>query len=232
MTNICMIARNRPNLTQQAVQSLYDHTDPSTCTLTVLDDGTSSENLCAMYPFSGKWTQREVLIHIHPSKGIVGLARNLAIRASETYWGRGDFLCMLDNDVYLCDGWLEKITRALAWAEHWGYRILGGQRHPFHQIAEVNQEQGITVQKVDAVAGYSMLMRWETWDKYGPFPDNQPGVCCSEDWAVCQRITKELYYKVGYIHPPVLYHCGITNTLGQPAVGSEAFERVPGVLYE
>jgi hypothetical protein len=75
-------------------------------------------------------------------------------------------------------------------------------------------------------------MTWETWDKYGPFSDNNRNedikIMGSEDWAFCQEIIKD-GFKVGSIEPEVVIACGKTNTYGNPATGSETFKKFEGV---
>jgi hypothetical protein len=90
-----------------------------------------------------------------------------------------------------------------------------------------------TAVQTDAVAGYSMLMSWQTWDKYGPFDQHAVGVGQSEDFAVCQKVLKD-GYRVGYVSPPVLTVTGLTNTLGGKVPGWEQLKAlVPeGVIAE
>src|ERR1041385_6644553 len=127
--------------------------------------------------------------------------------------------------------------------EHWlanmieiascpGAHLLGGQRHPYHKPNQrLVYATGRCVEETDAVAGYSMFMSWDTWDRFGPFDANAKGIGQSEDWAFSQRVKKGGGI-VGYIRPPVLAHCGLTNTDSKPATGHEAFERFPGLIYE
>lgn len=235
--NVCMIAKDRPRLTSQALRSLERNTPPHLYSFTIIDDGSyswDSDSQEISYPHDN-W----LFVRLSCSKGIVGFARNLSIQISEQYWGRGDFLYLSDNDVYFQPGWLEKMIAAFERFEPDGLRVLGGVRHPFHGA---NRRLGAflnlyvlpdqnCVALTDAVAGYSHLMRWETWDKYGPFDAHAQGVCKSEDFAFCQKIVKDGGL-VGYIEPPVLINCGLTNTEGNPAVGSEAFPRVEGVFQQ
>ena len=76
------------------------------------------------------------------------------------------------------------------------------------------------LEETDAVAGYSMLMSWETWHKYGPYDQHAKGVGQSEDFAICQKVVKD-GGRVGYVSPPVLTVCGLTNTLGEKVPGYE-----------
>lgn len=223
--NIVMIAKNRPRLTKQAVGSIYKHTDGDTFNLTIIDDGSDPQLLS--YTFPG---HDSVQVRIEDSKGIVGLVRNIGADFAERYWGRGDYICWLDNDVCLHEGWLEKMVMCMNIPD---VKVLGGARHPFHgtnaRLGFNDRYFGVAL--VDAVAGYSMLMSWETWDKYGPFDQHAKGVCQSEDFALCQKVIKD-GYKVGYVSPPVLTVCGLTNTLGEKVPGYEELKKmVPEGVY-
>jgi len=227
MTNIVLIARDRPRLTEQCLRTLYMNTPLDAFTLCVVDDGSQIETqrIIAQY---GRKENAEVVTFLKPI-GIVGFLRNVGIAASERFFGRGEWVVFLDNDTAVFSGWLEKMIQALDMRDWIGYNVyvLGGCRHPFHGV---NGTWG-NVELTDAVAGYSLFMRWNVWDKYGPFASNQKGVGASEDFDLCRRIAAD-DKKVGYIHPPVLAHTGLSNTDRQPATGHESFERVKGILYE
>lgn len=242
MVNIVMIAKNRYELTRQAIMSLNKNTDPESYNLTFVDDG--SVDKCTLPAIPG------ASLHIYPSRGIVGLVRNIGADFAERYWGRGDWLYFSDNDVYFHPGWLEKMLFWLKGDQSFskanaGWSVVGGCRHPFHRpIERISGAycSGYSSEKLswkcyfestDAVAGYSMLMSWETWDKYGPFDQHAKGVGQSEDFAVCQKVVAD-GFKVGYVSPPVLTVCGLTNTLGEKVPGYEALKAmVPdGVMAE
>jgi GT2 family glycosyltransferase len=225
MVNIVMIAKNRPRLTQQALGSLLSQTPVESYNLTLVDDNSD------VFPLGLSDYDNCVKVTLSRSKGIVGLVRNIGADVAERYWGRGDWLLFLDNDTYLHPGWLERMTHA---ATHPEFKILGGCRHPFHQPRPA--EQGyvhqapvrFTIDSTDAVAGYSMLMSWDTWDKYGPFDQHAVGLGQSEDFAICRKVV-DAGYKVGYVSPPVLTVCGLTNTLGEKVPGYEELKAmVPG----
>lgn len=223
IANICMIAKDRPRLTQQALESLKKNTHPGSYNLTVIDD--ASEMAVDRH-----WTgENGTVYRLAESQGIVGFVRNFSIDIAERHWGRGDILYLSDNDIYFQPNWLEKMIRSFETCEPHGLRVLGGVRHPYHGINLKSDDAPVVI--TDAVAGYSHLMRWETWDKYGLFDAHTQGVCQSEDFAFCQKIIKDGGL-VGYIEPGVIYNCGLTNSLGQPAVGGEAFPRVEGIIQE
>jgi glycosyltransferase involved in cell wall biosynthesis len=214
MVNIVMIAKSRNLLTYQALSSLTAHTDQDLFNLTIVVDDTP--DLVLRRPDSNV-----VIVQIEPSRGIVGLVRNIGADFARRYWGPGDWLYFSDNDVYFHLGWLGNMVEV---AEGDPYcRILGGARHPFHGVNSVTDvvDAQRSIEHADAVAGYSMLMRWATWDTYGPFDQHAVGVGQSEDFAICQKINKANDYYVGYVSPPVLTVTGLTNTLGEKVPGWE-----------
>jgi len=175
---------------------------------------------------SKDWT----VLKIVRSKGILGMVKNLGVYFAEQYWGRGDWLYLSDNDVYFTEGWDEKMTKALAGTWH-PVRLLGGSTHPYHGSNTRRSFGGYSIRTHDAVSGYSHLMRWSTWDEYGPLDANAVGVRQSEDWAFCQRVVKD-GGEVGSIDPPVVYDCGLTDTFGQKGPGSDQIIRYEGVIQE
>ncbi len=224
MTNIVMLVKDRPRLTHQALSSLAQKTDAKDYTITVIDDGSD-------VPLEEQgWVQRffpnnGTILRISPSQHITGKARNLGIWWSEKYWGRGDWLALFDNDIYLKPQWLPQLIATLQ-----GYpdvKLIGGCRHEYHGVNE--QRQGF--EETDAVAGNSHFMAWDTWDSFGPLDGHAAGTGQSEDHAFSRRIV-ESGSKVGYVWPPCLSVCGITNTEGKPATGWETFKREPGLVYE
>ena len=238
MINIVLLVKDRPRLTVQAVDSLLRHTERGQFSLTVLDDGSQLETR-GVLEMGLAGVENAVCVRIGRSKGIVGLARNLGIRASELYWGRGSLLYLSDNDVYFTPGWLDKLLAA--WPKAWeaGYRVLGGYNHPYQLVAgvEVGKPSLATVygygeiREYYAVGGLSWLLDWDTWDKFGVFESHSVGVAKSEDWEYCQRI-REAGWKVGAVCPHVVYNTGLTGADGKPCVGQEAMERVRGVVME
>lgn len=231
MTNIVLLVKDRPRLTEQCLNTLYANTPTEAFNLTVISDGSEPPTLSILRNYADKcWTNLR-FIQLHDSIGIVGWLRNVGASASERYFGRGDWLYFSDSDVAFFPGWLQKMTMVAGGYSVDGPLILGGCRHPFHGVNLEHTGIGrFGWQATDAVAGYSLLMKWDTFDKYGPFASNQKGVGASEDFAMSRKIIED-GGKLGYIHPPVLAHTGITNTDGKPATGADSFKRVEGILY-
>ncbi len=234
MVNVCLETNgSRPRLLEQTLRTLYKNTPADQYNLTMICDGTPefiyrAENTAP--PVIGS------MLLIEPPCYVTGRLKNLGAYWSEKQFGRGEWLCFIDDDIAVQPGWLEKMISVISGAPQ--VRILGGNRHPYHGangiigfVGTLHQFlKGPYIEITDAVAGYSMLMRWETFDKYGPFDAHAKGIAQSEDYAFARRIVDD-GGKVGYIHPPVLYHTGVTNSSGQPATGAEKIERVPGILY-
>lgn len=218
--NVVMIAKDRPRLTAQAIRTLYRNTPRESFNLMVVDDGSQEETRRFIQSF--EHYENFAAIHLAKSIGILGFLRNVGAWASERHFGRGTHIHFIDNDVAFFPDWLMRME------DQWPHLgvIVGGNQHPYHQTT---LGWGY-FREVDAVAGYSMMMEWEAWDKFGPFDQHAKGTGQSEDFAICQKVVKA-GWPVGYIHPPILAHCGITSG-GKPAIGAELFERVPGIIYE
>lgn len=228
MTNIILLVRDRPRLTEQTLRTLYEETPRDQFNLVIVDDGSWPETSKIIERYSRR-DNCEIVTFLKPVS-IVGFLRNVGIWTSERFFGRGDYLVCLDNDTAMLNHWLPEMTKAMELNPE--VAILGGCRHPYHGVNEtLAMGNGRSVELTDAVAGYSLMMRWETWDCYGPFASNQKGVGASEDFDLCRRISAD-GHRVGYINPPTLLHTGIRNTDGKPATGHEVMSKIPGIIYE
>lgn len=228
MTNIILLVKDRPRLTEQTLRTLCMHTDRAAYNVTVVDDGSWPETSKIISRYEG-YSNLQIVTFLH-SVGIVGFLKNVGVWASERFFGRGDWLCTIDNDIAFTPGWLDKMEHTLKFRDRVGQplKLLGGYQHPFHKT----NVKWSGVNLTDAVAGYMHFMRWSTWDSFGPYDQHAKGVCQSEDFAFCQKITHDQESYVGYINPPVIHNCGITNSEGKPAVGADLFPRIPGLVYE
>ncbi len=216
--NVTMLARNRHRLTEQALDSLAPRPGD---TLTVLDDGSQ--------PLLSRATHRNEV-----ATGGAGPARNQVIgRVPE----RLDLLYLSDNDVYFLPRWLDILTELWPFAYALGFRVLGGQSHPYNAQAVGTwpcysdaARRTVELRECLAVATQSWLMDWETWDHYGPFAE-APGVRQSEDVAMCQRLRDD-GFKVGYVWPHVVLNTSRTDTFGKDVPGKELLTVPDGVVME
>lgn len=225
MMNVVMLVKDRPRLTHQALWSIAKHTDVD-YNLTIVDDGSHTETMEMLQMFS--YTQSNcALLRNETSKGITGQARNLGVYWAERYFGRGDYLYLTDNDVAFLPHWASSMVGILTTGYPRGLRLLGGARHPYHQLNSAYGDWDET----DAVAGYSQLMRWHEWDSHGPLDAHAPGTGQSEDFAFCRKVI-ENHGKVGYVTAQVIVDCGLTQTNGSKAFGADRKPVYPGLIYQ
>jgi len=231
MTNIVILCHDRYRLTVQCLESIRRNTDPAAYTLTLVDDESTDFRVRNFLDNQALYNPKNTtVVRVIGSRHCLGALKNLGVRHSEMMFGRGEWLCVLDNDVCVFPGWLEPMQ--------WAVRdpncptVVGGVRHPYHK------PNGVTTggthsqfEWTDAVAGYCHFMTWKCWELFGPYVTDAGGIGQSEDFAFCREVVKCGDGVVGYVTPPIMAHCGITNSKGELISGHELIERVPGVLY-
>jgi len=231
MINICILVRNRYRLTTQSLHSLTTNTPVMDYNLVILDDG-SEDYRVVQYLNRIQYASNVSVLSVKNSDHRLGKLKNLMVQWSFKNFGKGDWLYLSDNDVYFTPGWLPKLIGMAEDAEMTGMRLFGGYNHPYHQPLP-RDETDKNWTRHQSLAGVSWLLRPYTWVAMnGLKEDCAPGVCQSEDTDFCSRMEKEGYGGIAVIRPHVVLHTGITNSEGKPAVGSELFPRVNGVLYE
>jgi len=221
-TNVTMLVHNRPRLTRQALESIGHYDE-----LLILDDCSNEETKKLFHEFNVN------VYSVEESKG-TGWARNKVIEMSEQIFTRGDYLYLSDNDVkFITPSWLETLIDCYEEAWKHGFKVIGAYNHPYHQpIAAIRVSETHAVHEVYALALQSMLMRWEVWDKYGPFDITPVGrVRMSEDVAFTNKL-REDGGRVGVVNPPLLVNTGISDSFGQRIPGWEIVEQqAPAGVY-
>lgn len=240
--DIIMPVFNRWEHTKQSLDSLFANTPEDLYELYIVNDHSdkSTGGLLAEYIFG--WAKRKnVHIHTNPVNIGPGASRNLITKMITDSNKRSKYLYHSDNDVFFAKGWLE--TLLVVYKKNKDtIKLLGAGCHPYLQTSRRVQSEdedlppaawGFAVGIKDAVSGYSQLMSWDVWDKYGPFDESmrnaEKKIMGSEDWAFCQKIVKDGFY-VGSLEPELVIATGKTNTYGEPATGSETFRNEPGVM--
>ena len=207
-------SENRLRLLEQTVRSLVLNTNMKLVNRLVwVDDG--SEMLQDVYDVSNREFMQKIIgleyvtMYISDTRLGVGGAKNKGVEIHKKA-GRGDYLYFMDADVLFTDLWLDRL---LAYFDGFGeeFKIIGGGIHPFLQPRANEGYPNLTSH--DAVSGWSWLLSYETWDRFGKLADNALGTGKSEDWEYCQRI-RNAGYKVGCVQPQIIAHCGMTNTEG------------------
>lgn len=243
LVNIILPVLNRPKHTEQALTSLYESTDTSLFDLTIIDDGSDIETKKLLLHLGDKLCRKYECDPIYcitrgegESKG-PGFSRNEGARFVTERGGRGKYIYHCDNDVYYQEGWLDSLIAVYEVVSKERVALLGASCHPYLQNNSVIELESTpfptntTVGIKDAVSGYSQLMTWEIWDRFGEFA-TQEGLekktGRSDDWEYCQRIIKSGLL-VGSVEPELVVPCGKTDTYGDPATGQETFKNHDGV---
>lgn len=234
MTNIVLLARNRWRLTEQALNALMRNTPREEFNLTIVDNQSDDFRTRRTIELASSCANA-TLVRIEKSSQVIARAKNLGVFWSRQTFGAGDWLYLSDNDVWFSSGWLEKLIQGAQLSEPLGYRLWGGQIHPFHQPrGAVHHWEETDMTDHAVLDGPSWLMRWQTWRDVGQFSRTcAPGPCQSEDAEWCARLVAR-GGRIGVIHPHVVVHTGLTQTDGTNAPGriEREAQRISGVLYE
>src|SRR5947207_12305561 len=108
--NVVMLAKNRPKLTRQAVDSLYNYTSFDLFNLTLIDDNSLRDVQNHVIHAAVAGAANLAALRLGNSKSITGMARNLGVYWAEKFWGRGDWLYLSDNDICFLPEWIETLT--------------------------------------------------------------------------------------------------------------------------
>ena len=237
MTNIVVLCHGRHQLTMQCINSIRMNTKRGEYTLTIVSDDEKDFRVSNFLRDQVLHNPKDTtMVAITGGNHCLGALKNLGISHSRMTFGAPDYLCVLDNDVCMFQSWLNTLIEKYDGCKM-RMAILGGVRHPYHQS---NAYIGSGVDLTDAVAGYCHFLSWEAHHELTKdlarreythlYVADAPGIGQSEDFEVCQR-AKSRGAEVGYVNPPVMAHCGITNSKGEPIAGAELIERIPGVMY-
>jgi len=205
----------RERLFKQTIKSFYENTNENLMgNVVVVNDNSGID-------FIEKWIGDEIgstclIVNNHPEIGVGG-SKNKGINVIKK---RSELLYLADSDVYFMKGWLDRMLGCYEVYKN-EYKIIGGGVHPYLQprLHEGNNE----ITSHDAISGWSWLLSYDTWTRYGKLADNSLGTGQSEDWEYCQRVRKD-GFKVGCVQPQVIIHTGMTNTEGADIVGREVSE--------
>jgi hypothetical protein len=228
--NVTFLVCNRPRLTQQALYSLGP-TDGDVMNVTVSEDCKCDAETQKVLSDWYQSNPKNRHLCGHTAEYGTGSLRNQVIAASEKYFNRGSHLYLSDNDVFYYPAIFEKLVPIYEYAWTLGFRVLGAVNHPFHQpisstpVYAGGRQVICHINEVHALALQSMLMRWEVWDKYGPFDDTPVGrVRMSEDVAFTNKIRAD-GGRIGVVSPALAVNTGITDSFGGRIPGWELVEQ-------
>lgn len=244
MVNIVMLVHNRLRLTEQALRTLAQNTPADSYTLALVDDASDDFRTARLLTNYALQRSNATHLRIEKSPHVLARGKNIGVAWSEQVFGRGDWLYLSDNDVAFLPGWITQMVQVAEASEPRGFKLWGGQVHPFHQpinngafcVQEIwgDEKEFARWTEHQVLDGPSWLMRWDTWNKIGPFSrECAPGPCQSEDAEWCARLVAA-GGRIGVVHPHVVAHTGLTQTDGKDAPGRAAREAgmMEGVFYE
>lgn len=235
LVNIILPVYNRPDHTKQSIDSLYKNTPIDLFTLLVVDDRSDEITSNLLYELH---QQYGFDLHIKAENTGPGDSRNIGARMIIDAKKRGEFLYHCDNDVYYKENWLSTLIDIYRIVSQERVALLGASCHPYLQnngkIHLVGDLHEYVVGLKDAVSGYSQLMTWEIWDRFGEYHTQlglEKKTGRSDDWEYCQRLKAE-GFQVGSVEPELIVPCGKTDTYGDPAVGQETFKDHEGIIVQ
>lgn len=238
MTNVIITTRNRLRLLEQTLVTLYANTDRDDFNLTIVDDCSDDFRCLSLLDMYGTKSNCTVL-YLKQTAHVLSRLKNIGVLWSEQTFGRGDYLYISDNDVCFTPGWLPKLRDLYKGVYLHGFRLLGGQVHTFHKPINCTSDNPLrsaihkeVVREHALLDGLSWFMQWNLWDDVGPLKrDTAAGVCQSEDTVFCNAV-RSMGHRIGAVDPPLVLHCGLTNSDGKPAPGyEERKKQLPKGVY-
>lgn len=153
LTSIVVIAYNGLPLTMACVESVIRHT-PAPYELILVNNGSRDATGRFFAELAGRYPHVRA---IHKDRNYGVYARTFGMQAA-----RGEYLCWLDNDVEVGEGWLKPLLAALAdpgvgGAGAEGVALAPDWQYRFHTQDMSSQEAA--GRAVDIIVGYCFLFR-------------------------------------------------------------------------
>lgn len=199
---------NRFELLQQTLDSLQKNSD-SDLEIVVIDDASTDVRV---YDYLD--SQKDIIYYRFERQVNIATVKNKGIELST----RQKYICMVDNDVYFMPHWDTVLIKVLETFSDIG--IVGGKKHPHHNVLESRKMDNIEVMITDNQPGYCLLLERENLDKIGEMICATNGFYGHEDTILCEKI-RNMGKLVVAVNPPVIYHCGVRNNVGYAADYSE-----------
>lgn len=217
---------NRLNLLKQTLESLFKNSATKVQPI-VVDDGSTDGGRGYLEQLQA---EGKIIYYPMEVRSGQGACRNrgasfrfFAIAPSPKY------IYFSDNDVYFEKDWDKKMISVLE--KHPEIGILGGLRHPHHPI----YKKASGFDYIHQQSGYSMMMPTKVWERLKPFFEHPVGEYGKEDSDICERCEKK-GYKIAAMNPPVIVHCGLKTSEGQPTAGYPELAKIatqrPNLLFE
>ena len=209
--NIVMITTGkRPMISSQAFSSLMSNAaDWSSHQMTIVIDSDGHadyENLVSRYATT----------IINTKQQGASRSRNIGAASVPKYL-RHEHVMFVDDDVYMCPGWDERL---LAAAGALGPRaVISGHSHPYNLSEGRYKFDGVEVERAGVLSTVNMFMEWAVFDDVGWLCEpGGPGGSEDVDWS---RRAVGKGYALAVTVPQCVIHTGEHSSNGKPIVGYE-----------
>jgi GT2 family glycosyltransferase len=217
LVSIVMLTYNQLDDTKICVESLFKHTQDINFELIFVDNG-STKDKTKEYLEELKAQHSNIKTIYNDENLGFACANNQGIEISE-----GEYVLLLNNDVILSDGWLDKLLLALKSDKKTGMIVPCTNHASGRQkvVFEANVEDDDLIQEyakntlvkkagswisVDRVIGFCMLIKREVLFKVGVL-DEMFGPGGYEDYDYCMRI-KQAGYNIVIAEDTFIFHIG------------------------
>ena len=207
---VIMAVKDRPELTKQTVDTLFRTTDPSMFRLIIVSDCSSQETNDYLKTLEDR---AKVVYMEKPTCAPACKNAGMAIAGDSEYY------YLTDNDMYFCEGWLDKLLKIMELFPSVG--IVGGKGHDYHGAISLQEDSGVKIKTTLQQPGFSMLIRKKVWLDYGPFIHFERTELGRDDVRFCD-LARNGGWEIAQPIEPVVFHCGMKNTFNTDPAGAEA----------
>lgn len=208
LVSIIMTTCNRKEFSQRAIEAVLKNTQYQPYQFILVDNGSLDgtreiiEEMASLYP--------EILF-LFSSKNLGrGRGANYGLRLAE-----GEYLIILDDDLIVPLGWMEKMTTALKAVPQVGWLStnLKGEENDPEEILEsdpryMKQYDGIRIETPPGVGGWCMAMPRSVYERLGGLQEDRFYGGIDKEYYQ-QAISEGLL--VGYVQDVVAHHYGGTK---------------------
>lgn len=215
--NIVLITTGeRYDIVEQSIRSLAENGNRDSHILTIVQDGyggpKNPSSWMNCYGVDNYLTEADHVI-INSNRWGASRARNIGASSIPKYRRRSHVM-FIDDDVYMCPHWDEKLELALSVYDN---SVVSGHAHPFNLPTGEMRHKGVSVQSAGVLSTVNMCMPWEIWDDVGWFVE-PGGAGGSEDVEWCRRASDKMYGLL-VTEPQCVIHTGLTSSNGKQIVG-------------